>query len=341
MSFNKRSDVSILRVLSMILIVLCHIVKYYEFIPRASSLAVVFDVGVFVFFIISGYLYGGKIVDHFCKWFVKRIVKICIPAFLVSFICIIALRFIFSEEFSFITFLVYLFNLQGLSMVDGGVSNGIFAGVPSLGPLWFVTIIMLCYILIPIFQYLRNKTIKTNLITLLIVFLFSLLIRYFWGIYLIYFVAFYVGYILANESILQFLLKGYWLFLVSLFSVSLQIIRLMLLLKYDNTSMYYTYVCISHLFFGLMIVLLVYKFCDRYSVFSNKIADSKFMKLLDSNSLYVYLVHGVFCMGRFNVYEFIDNLWISTAAFFVLTALGVFIIRFFDVYLFGFLKKQH
>ena len=56
----RNSSVVVLRVLGMMLIILCHIIAYYTFVPGSDLLSQVFNVGVQVFLLISGYLYGEK-----------------------------------------------------------------------------------------------------------------------------------------------------------------------------------------------------------------------------------------------------------------------------------------
>lgn len=60
MNGKKNPAIVCCRTASMILIVLCHIIGYYSFIPGHHFLPLVFNVGVHSFLLISGYLYGGK-----------------------------------------------------------------------------------------------------------------------------------------------------------------------------------------------------------------------------------------------------------------------------------------
>ena len=69
---SRNPVITLSRVLGMLFIVTCHIIKYYTFIPMHESLGQFFNCGVDLFLFISGYLYGGKVVNRFGKWYFKR-----------------------------------------------------------------------------------------------------------------------------------------------------------------------------------------------------------------------------------------------------------------------------
>ena len=153
----RHSDITVLRVVSMLMIVLCHIVRYYTFIPGHSILAQILDVGVFTFLLISGYLYGLKRRRKFGTFILSRALRIGVPVILTLVIDVLALWFFFDERYSFATILCYLFNLQGLALVAWDLFNSCFVQIQNLGPLWFASVIMLCYCILPLFEFLREK----------------------------------------------------------------------------------------------------------------------------------------------------------------------------------------
>ena len=63
-----------IRTIAMFSIVICHYLQAY-----GSSLASVFNVGVPIFFCISGYLYGNKNISNWKKWFGARVLKVYVP----------------------------------------------------------------------------------------------------------------------------------------------------------------------------------------------------------------------------------------------------------------------
>lgn len=141
----------------MLSIVLCHTIKYYRFIPASSLLGQIFNIGVYSFFIISGYLYGKKDVKNFKKWYIKRIQKIHVPVIILTIIDVIVLIIYFNQDFKISTIIIYLMNLQGIQFISYEITKPIFEEITNLGPLWFTTIIMMCYLQIPFLQKIREK----------------------------------------------------------------------------------------------------------------------------------------------------------------------------------------
>ena len=60
------------------------------------------------------------------------------------------------------TIIAYLLNLQGLLFLNSDFFDSYIQEISNLGPLWFATIIMLCYFLLPVFQRFRGWCSKKN-----------------------------------------------------------------------------------------------------------------------------------------------------------------------------------
>ena len=81
MSLIKGVFISYLRVFAMILILMCHIVQEHNNI-YINMTAQFLNVGVFIFIIISGYLYGKKeIKEGYFRWIRKRAKRILVPMY--------------------------------------------------------------------------------------------------------------------------------------------------------------------------------------------------------------------------------------------------------------------
>lgn len=88
----------------------------------------------------------------------------------------------------------------------------------------------------------------------------------------------------------------------------------------DDTPLYISYTQVSHFALGFCIFVLGFWFTKRYENLCRKLTDSNVFKCLGEISFYVYLTHGVFCMGtRFNAYLQFSNLLIATVVFVVAT----------------------
>ena len=122
------ATVSIVRVVAMFFIIICHLGSYFS----ANIIAMFFNVGVHIFFLISGYLYGAKSIENTPQWLFKRYLRLVIPS--VIWLLIIVLSAVFHRnELPQIHEMVFLIlNLQGL--------NFIFSAMKDLfiGP-WFFT----------------------------------------------------------------------------------------------------------------------------------------------------------------------------------------------------------
>ena len=121
-----------------------------------ESLGQFFNCGVDLFIFISGYLYGGKVIKNFGRWYLKRIVTVALPAVILSMVVILALS-IAGKNQSINSIIAYCLDLEGLLFLNWNLVSMIFKEIPSLGPLWFTTIIMLCYLMVSLFQKISTK----------------------------------------------------------------------------------------------------------------------------------------------------------------------------------------
>ena len=80
LTLTESCSITHLRALAILLIIACHFLQ-----GMGNSLAFVFNVGVQIFLIISGYLYGTKDIET-KKWIKKRLVKVYMPYLVLLFI---------------------------------------------------------------------------------------------------------------------------------------------------------------------------------------------------------------------------------------------------------------
>ena len=134
-SYNH--TVSFIRLLSMLMIISCHIFQYYDHV-----LAYVLNVGVQVFLVMSGYLYGTKEIDSVKSFYIKQFKKILVPyyVFLIFAICL----YYFSAP-QYLDYKKVVLSFLTVGNLDG------------LGHLWFIKYILLCYLLVPILVRIRDR----------------------------------------------------------------------------------------------------------------------------------------------------------------------------------------
>ena len=116
-------------------IVACHIMQYYE-----NCLAYWFNIGVQVFFIISGYLYCNKQVSQPLRFLTRNWLKILIP-------CEI-----------FLIGTLFAFYVVGVDLPPTKECIRVVLlsqTIPGCGHLWFISQILFCYLSIPVLHGVR------------------------------------------------------------------------------------------------------------------------------------------------------------------------------------------
>ena len=133
---------SFVRILAMILIVLCHLAQCYDL-----QVAYLLNVGVQVFFVMSGFLYGrldSSASPHI--FYKKRFVKVYLP-YIIWFAIVMAVYAVFRlSHFNLKQIILYLLNLQWFSTPIDGLNH-----------LWFLTVLMFGYLLTPWVKRLLKK----------------------------------------------------------------------------------------------------------------------------------------------------------------------------------------
>lgn len=305
---NKNVGLSCCRVVAAIFIVVCHITKYYTMLPFSDDLGDFFDVGVQMFFILSGYLYGKKNISDWKSFYRQRYLKVCLPLQIwavVLFIC--------SGCKNGTIYLLYIFNISGLGSINKNLVPSVAIG--GLGHTWFVTIIILCYMLIPLMQRVCGKYEKQKVlfglvllwIIALITPLFETTIYYFPLFLTAYFIAYYDIY--PNQK--TYVLGGYWL--LSTLAISLAVGRIWLHLIeriaffYDNI-----YVPISHSLLGAWIVVTICVICKWQKNFAERISRTWLFRWLERLSYSIYITH--FCLIAVTYRKY--DIGVASAVFF-------------------------
>lgn len=318
MAGNRNPAISLCRVFSMFLIILCHIVHLYTFIPGSQFLKEVLNVGVYTFLAISGYLYGQKDIASPGRWLALRAQKIMLPASILS-VCVFAAIAVAQRSFDGVSFLVYLVNLQGLAFFLP--PQWIFFQEQSiLAPLWFVTVIMLCYCLVPLLQKLRGRFPAFPLCLLLSVLITAgcYVLGFSTGITLFHFLTFSAGYCMGwygeERCIKPLPFAGY-----TVCTMLLQGLRLWLRAVCDGTGYYQSFVGVSHMALGIWILGVFFLLGRAFPKLMLRLSQSRPITTLDGISLYVYMTHNVFVVSSLSPYKYTENLLISTVLFFLLS----------------------
>ncbi len=146
---KRDMSISLVRVLSMCAIIFCHYGSYCG----SHIVAPFFNIGVQIFFIISGFLYGQKEIQSWGKWYERRWAQLMIPCYIAMGILTLIFSLYFHWPINTKSILCQLFNLQGGRAIVASLTC--LSTYPGLGALWFMTPLMMCYFCIPFFQWLK------------------------------------------------------------------------------------------------------------------------------------------------------------------------------------------
>lgn len=142
LTYSQSVAVSIIRVLAMSLIITCHFAQAYNY-----TIAFLLNVGVQIFFFTSGFLYGKIEVKNFLVFYKKRCLKIYIPYIVVVAVVLGVQTLLDIWQFNIRDVLIYASILQGF----------ISTSVAGLNHLWFLSVLMIGYLLVPWLQRLLNN----------------------------------------------------------------------------------------------------------------------------------------------------------------------------------------
>lgn len=276
--------ISIVRVAAMVSIVLCHIFQAYD-----NPLAWRFNVGVQVFLVLSGYLYGHKEIDNWIKWFWNRAKKLYIPCFLYCLVALTVLHIAVQQPVGVINYIT-------ISAVDG------------ISHLWFMKAIFLCYMITPVLSCFRKWAhwmygVLILLGTIEFCFLHIQQDYFSWG--WLYSMGYFFP--LLKPTVQKVL---YYVF--ALLAV---IVSVFVMLPHDqNLVDLWHYTC------GIALCLI--------SIALIRVGGAiPVIKRLDSYSFPVYITHHIYLVGPLSLASVIDTPWIVIPVSLILIALSSFILK--------------
>lgn len=306
---NSITFISIARVVATLSIVICHIVKYYTFIPWHMQLGQFFNVGVPMFICISGYLYGLKSVsgggnlDDWKGFMWKRYLKVSLPVQLFSLI----LLFGFGIEELWHT-LILILNLQGMNFL---FDTDFFDVGHYMSHTWFITVILLCYTITPLLYKMYRKG-KLNWAKIGIMWLFAFILPFI-GVFLGNVVLFVMSFLVAAAN----KLKRYNIIYLTANCFIAVLMRLTGRYYFDDTIFYNSTICmISHIILAISIMLIIREMTFKYDSI-NDIHNNAIFRFVENYSFYIYITH--YCIISFIFDRF--GILIATVLFFVFVGL--------------------
>lgn len=285
---NKKNNIAItyLRVIAMLGIFIDH-AYIYSNLPMKNIIVQITNSFVLLFLLISGFLYGGKTIKNFKEWFLKKVKVLLIPywIFLAVYFTFISIN----SSLNIKSIIIYVLNLQGLFGTEVGP-----------GTTWFLTLLFMCYLLIPILQYIKNNIIFNKLkisIILLSLILIQGLLAFYCNItldfghllswYIMAFAIFIFGYFTSNIITTKGINKRAVIYSTILMLI-FNIVKVVANMYIDGTLIYDNIIALyGNIFLNIWLFIFCYYFITKYSdKFRNK-----FILYLSSISYSFYLVH--------------------------------------------------
>lgn len=211
--------------------------------------------------------------------------------------------------------IVYLLNLQGLGFLIPGFYR-FFSEITVLGPLWFITVIMICYCIVPILQRLQVSIcrMRHGVFAAVAAVTLAFAVYLLTGFNTMYFMTFGLGYCMSARGTLNKI--GFTRYaLVSGFMVAAQAVRLILRSSVDGSPLYQCYTELSQMALAIWILYTFFWAAERFPGLVGKLAENKGIIAADGYSFYIYLTHYCFCAGEWNVFARTDNLLVATLCF--------------------------
>lgn len=307
---NRDGAISFLRLISTLSIILCHIFQYMN-----NDLCAWFNVGVQVFFVISGYLYGLKTNIQTVNFIKKSFKKVLIPywCWLVFAICFISL---FPDWESGL-------NVKsiGLAFVGAGTLNG-------MRHLWFVPYILFCYLLVPylhtLVDYCKEKSLAYTVVLYASIILLINILGFAFGSFFLpdrisaFVIAFFIPDVQRRISE-----KDNMVFAWTTVGIGVVAWIARYFVRYDCTSrfvriagLYDRYSMILAALAILFIIKQLYRgYCRLYGI-------------SDRLSYPIYLVHGLFIFGPFKILSFTPSLPFNLFLYFVVVLITAAALEF-------------
>ncbi len=315
---NRDIRISIIRILATIGIVLCHILQEY-----GNPLANWLNVNVQIFLFMSGFLYGNKTIENKILWLKNRFIKILVPYYIFFAIALIAYIILKRELLSLSNIFTTFFCLQLFGK-----------DITGLGHLWFIPLILLCYIITPILQVIRQKISENKkywLLVLLIILIVHCLIiiptinmRYITSL-----VIYIIGYFISLFYQKSKKIKRFSSIIITIIAILLVILEILMPIFISNTILYKIIsfaIYYRNLFLGIAIFMILYNLIGR--IRKNKFYyTNNILSTLDSYTFYIYLTHCIYILGPMSLLYITNNIIINYIITFAMITISSIILK--------------
>jgi len=189
--------------------------------------------------------------------------------------------------------------------------NG-YGAMVGLGHLWYVTIILLCFVLTPLLDKVYRKFTPTinqtySFFAICICFIQPLLILV--GIQISYIISFLIGFMIAKTH--YTITTKRFVGIVGLF-LAITIIRFIAMRLIDGSIIYDRYIAlVSQGSLAVLTFCLIFYVGQKLKATTNRIGSSKIVLLLASIIYEIYLLHYFFLRGPWPIKKYVDNIIVT------------------------------
>ncbi len=180
--------ISLLRVLAMISIVAGHWCSYADIYLYDLG-----GIGVEVFLAISGFLCGKKRINNYKVWIKRRFFRVLMPVWIWAIILFIANVFVGKYVFSL------LFSCVGLTGIHF-ITPFSIGGCSGMEHTWYITVILLCYLLTFFLEKYYDR-IEKHIVIVFLTLMFLQIAMTAIGVQICYFILFFAGYFIGRKNV--------------------------------------------------------------------------------------------------------------------------------------------
>lgn len=283
----KDYSISFVRFVSMLFIVLCHVLQYYD-----KELCWWFNIGVQIFFLLSGYLYCNKILDTgkcIIDFYCKNLIKIFIDYYI---------------WIGLLSFILYFFYNTTISTVD--ICNIILLRpIAGLEHLWFIKYILVCYLITPILVFFVNfikQDSKVYIIGFIAGCIFISIVMKQFNLTTAWINCYFIGMFLRNLNLICVNNYKKILFFIAVFGINLNLLQIFLQYRmnidlYNIKNGHYINEY-GHVFLAVICFYLLKSLYRRLSKYFNL---KKGLDISDKYSYDVYLTHHSYILGPYTM----------------------------------------
>lgn len=332
------SEIVLLHCVGMLMILFAHIAHANGYMNVGELLIT----GVPLFLFVSGFLVGVKPVPHNMAWLGKKAKRILVPYYILLIAVLILYLILQTEPFQIKQWIILFTDLQGLTnfLFYNDITGYYSPLAQGIGHFWFVTIIMLCFLLVPLFEKVCEFEFwKTHSIAILVIIVLILQpVLLFYNVQISAIVVFFLGYLFAKNGIEM---TGKRFVAMSLAMILLFGCRLIMRNYLDGTVIYNHYIAnLSSYTIGLWIVALFFYLRIRMPKITDGIASWTFVLWLDSIIYEIYLVHHIIIKGSWSLYKFGYNTILTTIVVITATICISLALKYATMFVTSSIKKK-